>query len=115
MPVRPRLRVLRPRLKVAVLLFMASVYILYSKTLNRFYTGSCKDFSYRIEQHLNKDFKDAFTTLAQDWTLFYFIDELGYEQARQIEKQIKKMKSSTYIRNLKEYPEIIEKLKERFK
>jgi putative endonuclease len=74
---------------------MASVYILLSKKLNRRdgyrdYTGSCKDLSYRIEQHLNKDFSDSFTAKTDDWELFLFIDDLHYDQARRIEEHIKK-------------------------
>ena len=89
---------------------MASVYILFSETLDRFYTGSCKDRSYRIEQHFNKDFADSFTAKTDDWVLYFFVDDLEYEQARSIEEHIKKMKSKRYIQNLKKYPEIIQKL-----
>jgi putative endonuclease len=90
---------------------MASVYILHSKKLDKYYTGSCMDLSYRIEQHLNKIFKGSFTAIADDWDLYFFIDNLEYTQARNIESHIKKMKSRTYIENLKKYPEISEKLK----
>ena len=90
--------------------FMASVYILFSKNLDRFYTGSCKDLSYRIEQHLNKDFSKSFTAKTDDWELFLFVDHLSYDQARLIEEHIKKMKSKTYIQNLKKYPEMLQKL-----
>jgi putative endonuclease len=93
---------------------MASVYVLYSNTLNRYYIGSCKDLSYRIDQHINKDFTNAFTAKVQDWTLYFYIDELEYKQARMIEQHIKKMKSSTYVKNLKQYPEIIKKLIEKY-
>ncbi len=93
---------------------MASVYVLYSNTLNRYYIGSCKDLSYRIDQHINKDFTNAFTAKVQDWTLYFCIDELEYKQARMIEQHIKKMKSSTYVKNLKQYPEIIKKLIEKY-
>jgi putative endonuclease len=93
---------------------MASVYILYSNILKRFYTGSCKDLSYRIDQHLNKDFAGAFTTNAGDWTLFIFKDDLEYKQARLIEQHIKKMKSSAYSINLKRYPEMMEKLMQKY-
>jgi predicted GIY-YIG superfamily endonuclease len=55
---------------------MASVYILYSQALNRFYTGSCKALSYRIDKHLNKDFAEAFIASAYDWTLFLFKDDV---------------------------------------
>lgn len=93
---------------------MASVYILYSKKLAKFYTGSCKDLSYRKEQHIKKEMINSFTSKADDWELFFFKDELEYQQARLIETHIKNMKSSTYIANLKKYPEIFEKLKEKY-
>ncbi len=93
---------------------MASVYILFSAKLDRFYTGSCKDLSYRIQQHISKEFLNSFTSKVTDWELFYFIDDLEYEQARMIETHIKKSKSKIYINNLKSYPEILEKLKEKF-
>jgi putative endonuclease len=89
---------------------MASVYILFSKKLDRFYTGSCNDLSYRIEQHFNKDFNKSFTAKTDDWDLFLFVDDLHYTQARSIEKHIKNMKSKAYILNLKKYPEIFQKL-----
>ena len=89
---------------------MASVYILYSKSIDNFYSGSCKDLSYRINQHINHDLFKSFTLRANDWELFFFVDDLGYEQARKIERHIKKMKSRAYLFNLKKYPKIIEKL-----
>ena len=89
---------------------MASVYILFSKKLDRFYTGSCENLDYRIEQHSNKDFINSYTAKAEDWELFFSIDHLHYTQARMIEEHIKKMKSKTYIENLRIYPEIIRKL-----
>lgn len=67
-----------------------------------------------MDQHINKEFSKNFTIKADDWTLFFFKDGLEYKQARLIEKHIKEMKSKTYIRNLKAYPEIIEKLIERY-
>jgi len=93
---------------------MASVYILFSKQLNIFYIGSCKDLSYRIDQHLNKEFIRSFTAKADDWVLHISIDDLIYEQARLIELHIKKMKSKVYIQNLLKYPDIIQKLKEQY-
>ncbi|HCN83548.1 MAG TPA: hypothetical protein DIT07_07975 [Sphingobacteriaceae bacterium] len=94
---------------------MASVYILHSVQLDRFYTGSSKDLSYRIDQHANKEFLKSFTAKADDWTLFFFKDDLEFKQARLIEQHIKEMKSKRYIQNLKAYPEIMEKLMLRYK
>ena len=89
---------------------MASVYILYSSTLDHFYVGSCAELSFRLQQHLNKDFIHSFTAKANDWAVFYTIENLSYPQARSIEAHIKKMKSRVYIMNLKKYPEMTEKL-----
>ena len=89
---------------------MAFVYILYSSALNKYYTGSCKDIYDRVHQHLNKVFPRAFTGKAKDWILYFLIENLGYKQARLIERHIKRMKSKIYIENFKEYPEISQKL-----
>jgi len=90
---------------------MASVYILFSNCLNKHYIGSCLDLQIRLEQHRNQTFHDAFTAKAKDWILVLEINNLEYLQARNIEKHLKKMKSSTYVNNLLKYPEMIEKLK----
>ena len=92
---------------------MASVYILFSQKLDRFYIGSCNDLSYRIGQHLNKEFTNSFTAKANDWELYFFIDNLAHQQSRLIERHIKNMKSRQYITNIKMHPEIIDKLKQR--
>ncbi|MBB5394564.1 GIY-YIG nuclease family protein [Mucilaginibacter sp. AK015] len=88
---------------------MASVYILFSKELNRYYIGSCKDLPDRMKQHTNKDFVNSFTAKCNDWVFSLSIDNLEYQQARLIESY-KRMKSKNYIENLKNYPEVIERL-----
>ena len=50
-----------------------------------------------------------------DWNLFLIIDCESKSQALQIEKHIKKMKSKTYIENLAKYPEMVIKLKEKYR
>jgi len=94
---------------------MAFVYILYSKKLDEYYTGSCKDFELRLAQHLNNEFSRGFTKRAIDWLVYFKIDNLEYQQARKIERHIKNMKSQKYILNLLKYPEMVEKLKDRYK
>ena len=69
---------------------MAFVYILYSKKLDRYYTGSCFDLEKRLLEHKNKVYRDSFTAKAENWELFLFIDNLEYHQARKIEMHIKK-------------------------
>ncbi|MNK04665.1 GIY-YIG catalytic domain protein [compost metagenome] len=94
---------------------MASIYVLFSKTLNRFYIGSCAQLNERLAEHLNKTFAESFTAKANDWELFLSIENLSYKEARFIEIHIKKMKSNVYIKNLKRYPEMISNLVEKYK
>jgi len=61
---------------------VATVYILYSKKLDRFYTGSCKDFLLRFQDHLDKIYPGSFTSNADDWQPFLLIENLTYAQAR---------------------------------
>lgn len=89
---------------------MATVYILYSVQLNKYYVGSCLNISERLLEHTSKKYKDSFTAKANDWILFYSIPNLEYNQARLIETHIKRMKSKQYIENLKKYSDISKKL-----
>ena len=94
---------------------MAVVYILFSKSIDRFYVGSCKDLQIRLEEHRSKKYKNSFTAKAYDWTVFLQINNLEYRQARSIEAHIKRMRSKVYINNLLRYPEIIEKLIQKYR
>src|ERR1051325_5213094 len=82
---------------------MATVYILFSKSLNKYYIGSCNEINTRLEEHINKKFSDSFTGKAHDWELFQQIENLEYNQARKIEVHIKGIKSRNYINNLNKY------------
>jgi len=46
--------------------------------------------------------------------LFLSINDLEYSQAREIETHIKKMHSSVFIKNLKEYPQMQERLIQKY-
>jgi putative endonuclease len=92
------------------------VYILYSKSLDRFYTGlTTLSIEERIENHIQKKYGNLnFTQKAEDWEMFHFIQCNDFSQARKIEIHIKKMKSKIYIQNLKSYPELVRKLLTKF-
>ena len=92
---------------------MDCVYILHSKTLNRYYIGFTTDFETRLEFHKNAA-SHKFTANADDWNVFLIIDCQSKLQGLSIEKHIKNMKSKTYIENLKKHPEIIVKLKQKY-
>ncbi len=75
-----------------------SVYIIYSPTLDRYYTGHTVDLAGRLEQHNSGVSK--FTSKATDWHLSY--EELYTTRTEAIkrEKEIKSKKSRKYIESL---------------
>ena len=87
-------------------------YILYSKSAGNFYTGICQDdLADRLDKHNNHFYSPKnFTAIARDWELYIRIDTENVKHARRIELKIKSMKSSKYIRNLKKYPELVQKI-----
>jgi len=90
-------------------------YILFSKKLNKFYVGSTISFPERLIEHNTRVYGiSKFTAASNDWEEFLIIDCKSIEQAKKIESHIKKMKSSKYIHNLKIYPEIISKLRDKY-
>ena len=91
---------------------MVGCYILYSEKLNKFYIGVTQDdVASRIQKH-NEGFygKHRFTAKANDWDLFLFIETLNYAHALRVERKVKSMKSTVYLRNLIADPELVEKL-----
>ena len=90
-------------------------YILYSKCLDKFYIGFTQDsLDNRLKKHRLGFYNQAYTKITNDWVVYFFIKCDCNVQAISIEKHIKKMKSRTYIENLKKYPEISEKLKQKY-
>jgi putative endonuclease len=92
-------------------------YIIYSKSINRYYVGYTSDIQERIKLHNKGSFGySSYTYKASDWELFLIIPCETIYQAVFMELKIKKMKSRKYIENLKKYPEIVEKsLKKNYK
>ena len=77
---------------------MFYTYIIFSKTLNKYYIGSCENIERRLDDHLNS--RSTFTKKAKDWELKYFESFESRSEAYQRGMQIKKMKSRKYIENL---------------
>jgi len=93
---------------------MSSVYIIYSLSIDKYYIGSCKDLTIRMEEHRSKKYKGSYTRQADDWELFLEIGNLSHSQSLKMEQHIKRMKSRVYVENLRKYPEIIEKLRGKY-
>jgi putative endonuclease len=92
-----------------------TVYIIYSPTLDLFYVGQTYDLEKRIQEHNTAAFKNSFTSKTQDWNLFLSIGCRTRELATKIEQHIKSMRKRKYYFDLKEYPEIVERLLIRYK
>ncbi len=71
---------------------MASVYILYSKTIDQYYSGSCLNLKERLDDHQHGRYTNAYTKRATDWEVYFSISHLTFKQARQIGAYIKRMK-----------------------
>ena len=91
-----------------------SVYILFSHKLKRFYVGTTDDVNKRFSEHNSGRYPDAFSSRGIPWVLFLVINNLNSNQAYNIERHIKAMKSSKYILNLKKYPDLLGKLIEKY-
>ena len=74
---------------------MYYVYILYSKSLNKYYTGSTKDVETRLGEHLYNH--KGFTSKAKDWVIVYTESFSLKKAALAREQQIKNKKSKKYI------------------
>jgi len=92
-----------------------TVYILYSKKIEKNYIGFTENFNQRLNFHLNDSQARKFTYKSDDWVLIYELKCSSKQQALSIEKHIKSMKSKKYIQNLIEYPEISQELLDKYK
>ena len=77
---------------------MYSVYILHSKSLDRYYTGYTNDLTRRIEEH--NRIKGKFTDIGIPWILVYEEFFSTKKEAMNREKFIKSRKSRKFIEDL---------------
>ena len=78
---------------------MCYFYILYSKSLDKYYTGhTCDDIKERLRRH-NAEHK-GFTGKANDWTIVYKEQYDTREMAYKRERQVKAWKSRKMIERL---------------
>lgn len=91
------------------------VYIIFSEKLNKYYIGQTSlKVEERVKEHNSSFNGNSFTTRGIPWALFHVIECKSREQAIKIEAHIKRMKSTKFIYNLKKYPELCQKLLDRY-
>lgn len=87
---------------------MHYLYIIYSKTLNRFYVGETSNLAMRIEDHNNHKYTKAFTKAAKDWTIQLQKECKTKNEAIFLEQFIKRMKSKKFILKVIKEPTILD-------
>ncbi|MCF8381498.1 MAG: GIY-YIG nuclease family protein [Bacteroidales bacterium] len=73
-------------------------YIIYSASINRYYTGSCSDLKKRLQRH--NDGATPSTKPGRPWVIYWFEEFENKSDAIKRENQIKRMKSRQYIESL---------------
>ena len=93
---------------------MHFVYIIKSLKTGNFYVGESPNVEGRLSIHNDSAKNTNSTKSGIPWELFWDLQVSDRVVARLIEAHIKKMKSKKYIENLRNYPEISEKLIKRY-
>jgi putative endonuclease len=75
------------------------VCIIYSPNLNRFYTGTTEDINRKILEHNSNKYRNSFTSKGMPWESFLEIECKSSGQAYKVEKFIKQMKSTIFIKS----------------
>ena len=90
------------------------VYIIYSESADKYYIGETCNVKERIHQHNSGFYDFSFSKQTNDWQLFWSLDCNSRSQALKIEKHIKRMRNRKFYENLVRFPEISQKLLERY-
>ena len=77
---------------------MYFTYILYSKSINKYYVGSTQDLELRLERH--NSCWGRFSSRGIPWVLVYHESFFSKSEAIKREIEIKKKKSRKYIEDL---------------
>jgi len=83
------------------------IYILHSKSLDKFYIGETPDVENRLKQHINHHFTKNYTKAAEDWVVVLSKECNSKEEAVFLEKFMKRMKSKKFTLNVIDHPEIL--------
>ena len=79
---------------------MHFIYIIYTRSFDKFYVGESIDPTERVLQHNKGLYKGASTSYAKDWELKLTLSVATKEDALKIERFLKSMKSKKFIGKL---------------
>ncbi len=86
-------------------------YIIFSKKINRYYSGETCDPKNRLKQHNDGYYDKAFTKVAKDWEIVLIKKYKTRKETLEIEKFVKKMKSKKFIEKIIKNPAILDEIK----
>ncbi|BDU24519.1 MULTISPECIES: GIY-YIG nuclease family protein [unclassified Flavobacterium] len=86
---------------------MHYLYILYSKSSQKFYIGETNNINERVIKHNNHSYSNSFTKIANDWEIVLTFNCNDRDEALYLERFIKRMKSKTFNDKIINDPSIL--------
>ncbi len=86
---------------------MHYLYIIYSKTADKFYIGETQNLEERLQKHNEHLYNNSFTKIASDWKLVLQFNCINRDNALFLEQFIKRMKSRKFIEKIIAQPNIL--------
>ena len=93
---------------------MPFVYIIRSIKDNSFFIGKTFDLEQRILYHNTVELNEGTSKSGIPWEYFFTLELKSYFLAGKLEKHLKEMQSAEYYMDLVKYPEISQKLIEKY-
>ncbi len=82
------------------------VYILYSKSIQKFYTGQTNDIDQRLKRH--NDGRENFTSKGVPWELVWFTPKESRSEAIILERKLKNLKQLRILKFMQKYSDGIQ-------
>ena len=79
---------------------MHFLYIIYSKSVDKYYSGETDNVEIRLKKHIENTYDGSFTKIASDWELKLAFECKVRSEALFLESFIKRMKSRKFIRKI---------------
>ncbi|MGG7034698.1 MAG: GIY-YIG nuclease family protein [Flavobacterium sp.] len=89
---------------------MHYLYIIYSKTADKFYIGETQNLEERLQKHNEHLYNNSFTKIASDWKLVLQFNCINRDNALFLEQFIKRMKSRKFIEKIISQPNILNEI-----
>jgi putative endonuclease len=93
---------------------MPFVYIIKSTKTNTFYIGKTYDLEQRLIYHNTLELNNRTSKSGIPWEYYFTMEVKSYFLAGKLEKHLKEVYSEQYCSDLVKYPEISQKLIEKY-